>query len=97
MFAESIARLAGRAGVIATILLSTTSGAVIQTTGSLSSFSALSVGKWSKSVNSTTNPASESEPPKSNEGLEELATMALQLMKAAGSLVQNMDAEVMED
>lgn len=80
--------------MIATILLSTTTGSVIQTTGSLSSFGASSVSKWSKSTNTATVSSSESESPKSNEGLEELATMALQLMKAAGSLVQNMDAEV---
>lgn len=67
---------------------------MIQTTGSLSSFSALSVGKWSKSTTGSTNTPQESEGPKSNEGLEELATMALQLINAAGSLVQNLDAEV---
>ncbi|KAK4234037.1 hypothetical protein C8A03DRAFT_38212 [Achaetomium macrosporum] len=92
-FEETLGRLSKKAGVRATIVLDRASGAILKTSGQLSSIrntkapgsSMPAVGSFSSEASG--NSASE------DQGAEELASMVWKFVGTAGSLVQELDTE----
>ena len=92
---ETLGRLSKKAGVRATMVLDRASGAILKTSGQISSIrkakasgsSASAVGSFSKE--GANNGVSESQG-----GAEELAAMVWNFVGTAGSLVEELDTEV---
>lgn len=91
LFAESLDRLSKKNGVLATIVLDRSSGAILNTSGSLSSIRS-SAGP-SSSVSATASEDSSSEQ-KDQNGMQEMAMMVWNYMKATKELVQGLDVHV---
>jgi dynein light chain roadblock-type len=83
-FLDSLDRLSKKAGVLATVVLDRTTGAILNTSGSLISI------RTSTSV--TTTAAEDSN--RENEGIEELAAMVWNFVNATKDLVQGLDTQV---
>ncbi|KAF4624403.1 hypothetical protein G7Y89_g13769 [Cudoniella acicularis] len=86
---ETIARLSGKAGVKATMVLDRSLNTVLQTSGSFSSF---------RSADSSRNPVTSTSSTTDNnalkeEGVEEFAAMIWNFVNSAGGLVHDLDAE----
>ncbi|KAH8882737.1 hypothetical protein GQ53DRAFT_665498, partial [Thozetella sp. PMI_491] len=93
---ETLGRLSKKAGVKATIVLDRATGAVMKTSGQVSSVrteKTPSSSLPSQSTNSFSGEASVAPPPSENQGAEELAAMVWNFVGTAGSLVEELDAE----
>ncbi|KAK3311348.1 uncharacterized protein B0T15DRAFT_72125 [Chaetomium strumarium] len=93
-FEESLGRLSKKAGVRATIVLDRASGAILKTSGQVSSIRSsktpglsMSAAVGSFSSEASGNSANE------DQGAEELASMVWRFVGTAGSLVQELDTE----
>ncbi|KFY13734.1 hypothetical protein V492_03055 [Pseudogymnoascus sp. VKM F-4246] len=89
-FIESLDRLSKKTGVLATIVLDRTSGAILNTSGSLSSIRSATASSQAAPV-AVTDDASSA--PKDQNGVEELAGMVWNYMNATKDLVQGLDAQ----
>ncbi|KAH8684295.1 hypothetical protein BGZ60DRAFT_163323 [Tricladium varicosporioides] len=85
---DTIARLAGKAGVKATMVLDRSLNTVLQTSGSFSSFRSTDTSRTSlpSSSTATDNAAKE-------EGVDEFAQMIWNFVNTAGGLVHDLDSE----
>jgi hypothetical protein len=94
MLEETLGRLSKKPGVRATLILDRASGAILKTSGQISSIrktkapasSLPAVGSFS---NETSNNSANQD-----QGAEELASMVWNFVNTAGSLVQELDTEV---
>jgi len=82
-----MARLSGKAGVKATMVLDRSLNTVLQTTGSFSSFRSLDNTRNAVSTSAENGAGKE-------EGVEEFAAMIWSFVNSAGGLVHDLDAEV---
>ncbi|ELR10552.1 hypothetical protein VC83_00201 [Pseudogymnoascus destructans] len=89
-FIESLDRLSKKTGVLATIVLDRTSGAILNTSGTLSSIRSTSGS--SQSVPAAV-PDDASSGLKDQNGVEELARMVWNYMNATKDLVQGLDEQ----
>ncbi|KFY92804.1 hypothetical protein V500_04031 [Pseudogymnoascus sp. VKM F-4518 (FW-2643)] len=89
-FIESLDRLSKKTGVLATIVLDRTSGAILNTSGTLSSIR--STTGSSQSVPAAVSDDASSGP-KDQNGVEELASLVWNYMNATKDLVQGLDAQ----
>lgn len=83
---ETMARLSGKAGVKATMVLDRSLNTVLQTSGSFSSFRALETPRNSASTSAENGTVKE-------DGVEEFAAMVWTFVNSAGGLVRDLDAE----
>lgn len=83
---ESLGRLSKKAGVLATIVLDRAGGAILKTTGSLSSSRI--------AINATSNAEEPDTRPRELQGIDEMAAMVWKFVNTTGSLVQGLDSEV---
>jgi dynein light chain roadblock-type len=92
---DSLERLSKKPGVLATIVLDRTSGAILTTTGSISPSRTSIVTATSPVLNATSN-TSEDVTGRSEDvgGIEQMASMVWNFVKSAAGLVQALDAEV---
>ena len=95
---ETISRLSAKDGVQCTILLSASTGTVIQSTGTISLLSRAVNNKPSSPTNTsaptTSSATSGTEDTAPRDEMMELAKMVYQFVKTAGSLVENLDPQV---
>ncbi|KFY69450.1 hypothetical protein V496_00219 [Pseudogymnoascus sp. VKM F-4515 (FW-2607)] len=89
-FIESLDRLSKKTGVLATIVLDRNSGAILNTSGSLSSIRSTT---GSSQQAPATVPDDASSGPKDQNGVEELAGMVWNYMNATKYLVQGLDEQ----
>ena len=92
----TIARLSSKAGVVATVVIDSTLGSVIQSSGHYSLSRAVSAAKSSASVN-TTRSGTETglgQIATGSSELEELAAMVWKYVKSTESLIADLDSEV---
>lgn len=82
-----MARLSGKAGVKATMMLDRSLNTVLQTSGSFSSFRSLDNSRNNASTSGENGAVKE-------EGVEEFAAMIWNFVNSAGGLVHDLDAEV---
>jgi len=82
-----MARLSGKAGVKATIVLDRSHNTVLQTSGSFSSFRSLDNARNSVSASADNGAVKE-------EGVEEFAAMIFSFVNSAAGLVLDLDSEV---
>lgn len=88
---EAIRYLSNKSGVLATIALDKDTGAILQTSGELSSFRSTSATR-ATATSALAQPGSNGEA--ETGGIEETAMMVWNFLKAAGGLVWSLDAEV---
>lgn len=87
---ETLGRLAKKPGVKATIVLDRTSGAILKTSGEISSIrTSRSDSLATASFSSENGPSSAGEP----QGAEQLAAMVWGFISTAGALVHDLDSE----
>ncbi len=93
---ETLGRLSNKAGVKATIVLDRASGAIMKTSGLVSSIRTTKTltSLPSQPAGSFSNEADLAPPPSETQGAEELAAMVWNFVGTAGSLVEGLDAEV---
>jgi dynein light chain roadblock-type len=92
---ESLGRLSKKPGVLATIVLDRTSGAILTTTGSISPSRASIVTTASPVVNATSITSDDVTSGSGDTGgLEQMASMVWNFVNAATGLAQGLDAEV---
>jgi hypothetical protein len=90
-FVESLDRLSKKTGVLATIVLDRSSGAILNTSGTLSSIR--SATGSSTSVSATASEETSSEQKEQN-GMQEMAVMVWNYMNSTRELVQGLDVQV---
>jgi dynein light chain roadblock-type len=85
---ESLGRLSKKAGVLATIVLDRATGAILKTTGTLSTETGV--------IPALTTPAATAEAAGLGErnGISDIALMAWNIVNAAGGLIHGLDNEV---
>ncbi|TVY45017.1 Dynein light chain roadblock-type, partial [Lachnellula subtilissima] len=83
---DTMARLSGKAGVKATMMLDRSLNTVLQTSGSFSSFRSLDNSRNTASTSAENGAVKE-------EGVEEFAAMIWNFVNSAGGLVHDLDAE----
>ncbi|TVY89341.1 Dynein light chain roadblock-type 2 [Lachnellula willkommii] len=87
---DTMARLSGKAGVKATMMLDRSLNTVLQTSGSFSSFRSLDNSRNTASTSAENGAVKE-------EGVEEFAAMIWNFVNSAGGLVHDLDAEDEQD
>ena len=89
-------RLSSKEGVRCTILLSATSGSILQRQGTLPAFTNSTTttlaSNSTASTDGTSTAKSTTEEP--SDGMDEIARVAYQFVKSVGTLVQSLDAQV---
>jgi len=90
-FVESLDRLSKKNGVLATIVLDRSSGAILNTSGTLSSIRSSTGPSSSVSVTASEDSSSEQ---KDQNGMQEMAMMVWNYMKSTKDLVQGLDVQV---
>jgi dynein light chain roadblock-type len=92
---ESLGRLSKKAGVLATIALDRTSGAILTTTGSISPSHTSIVTNASPAVNASSSTSDEVASGSGDiGGVHQLASLVWNFVNASAGLVQGLDAEV---
>jgi dynein light chain roadblock-type len=92
---ESLGRLSKKPGVLATVVLDRTSGAILTTTGSISPSRTSIVMATSPAVNATSNTSDDVTGSSEDVGgVEMMASMVWNFVKSSAGLVQGLDAEV---
>jgi dynein light chain roadblock-type len=92
---ESLGRLSKKPGVLATIILDRTSGAILTKSGSISPSRASIVTATSPVVNTTSNTSgNDTAGSEDVGGIEQMASMVWNFVKSAAELIQGLDAEV---
>lgn len=87
---ETLGRLAKKPGVKATIVLDRTSGAILKTSGEISS---IRTSRSDPLVTSSFSSENGSSPAGEPQGAEQLAAMVWNFISAAGALVRDLDSE----
>ncbi|KAK0615761.1 hypothetical protein B0T17DRAFT_592472 [Bombardia bombarda] len=92
---ETLGRITKKAGVKATIVLDRASGAILKTSGQITSVRKTKSLSSSLPSQTTTSFSGEvaTNAPSDDQGAEELAAMVWTFISTAGSLVQELDAE----
>lgn len=90
---ETLGRLLKKPGVKAAIALDRASGAILKTSGQISSIHT-SKTQGAQGAGSFATDAATGQPPSETQGAEELAAMVWTFVSTAGSLVQELDSEV---
>lgn len=92
---ESLGRLSKKSGVLATIVLDRTSGAILTTTGSISPSRTSTVAANSLVVNETSNTSNDVTGGSEDVGgIGQMASMVWNFVRSSAGLVQGLDAEV---
>lgn len=92
---EAIGRLSKKPGVKATIVLDRASGAIMKTSGQVSSIRANKpTASLSTQTSSFGTETSLQPPPSESDGAEEIASIVWNFVGTAGSLVEELDTEV---
>jgi dynein light chain roadblock-type len=92
---ESLGRLSKKPGVLATIALDRTSGAILKTTGSISPSRTSTVTATSLVVNATSNTSDDVTGSFEDVGgIGQMASMVWSFVRSSAGLVQGLDAEV---
>jgi dynein light chain roadblock-type len=92
---ESLGRLSKKPGVLATIALDRTSGAILKTTGSISPSRTSTVTATSLVVNATSNTSDDVTGGFEDVGgIGQMASMVWSFVRSSAGLVQGLDAEV---
>lgn len=92
---ETLGRLSKKAGVRATLVLDRVSGAVLKTNGQIDSIRKTKLpGASLSAAGPFSNEGDSNSSSNQNQGAEELAAMVWNFVRTAGSLVQELDTEV---
>lgn len=88
-------RLSKKAGVLVSVVLDRSSGAVLNTTGDISLIRTSSASNPSSALNAASNTSDEASSGSGNlGGVERMAAMVWNFVNITGGLVQGLDAEV---
>ena len=95
---ETLSRLSSKVGVRCTILISATTGSILQSKGTLPAFANATTTTLSSNPAASADGTSATKSPTEEplDGMEEMARVAYHFVKSVGSLVQSLDPQVWE-